>query len=536
MEITSQTASDVILSGFNMNEENAREEDQRNLMTIPEKDGDYSKHTSLREVKKNSAIDSKAQSTKELSARVEVSESNGESRRTEEERKPINVTPSKVPFSKKQKMKKQREKKIKKKMIELQREYEKINEYIPSNTKKRLLEKQERSKARQQETAKNGKKKASAKIYKHRPVRRIPNPKRTSKSKSNKSKEKSTASKSAKSPAPLSANLPRADTRRTGEKKKGFTGLEYGDNYYDLMLEMHHNHLYSGPEKKKQDSILNQLKRFDETSKHVGIKKEHLTYQGKKKMGLDKKYEPSTLPTKRAKANRKGLSLNPSLKTGARRLPSGMQNRSKSTTNLNRETPKSAHPPRKVQNNFDPGIETINSKEIWRRYHLKARSLTPSSRNRESFHPRNINPRAGNLDQKVHLLIIQQRKIIQMKLELLRLENLIEREIKLKKIRNLDDGSSQRHNQHKILLKKFRETASRRLEETSKFLQSLGQFDWASHTEMINEVRQGIQTRGQIPEPLMQELVQFANELRHEQGLLQNKMQELQRKKKIVQG
>ena len=59
-------------------------------------------------------------------------------------------------------MKKQREKKIKKKMIELQREYEKINDYIPSNTKKRLLEKQERSKARQQETDIYGKYKASS--------------------------------------------------------------------------------------------------------------------------------------------------------------------------------------------------------------------------------------------------------------------------------------------------------------------------------------------------------------------------------------
>ena len=83
-----------------------------------------------------------------------------------------------------------------------------------------------------------------------------------------------------------------------------------------------------------------------------------------------------------------------------------------------------------------------------------------------------------------------------MRLELLRLENLIEREIALRKIRNLDseDESTENENYKKrsILLKKFRETAKRKMEETNIFLNALGKQGWIKGTEIINGAKKQI--------------------------------------------
>ena len=132
-------------------------------------------------------------------------------------------------------------------------------------------------------------------------------------------------------------------------KKGNYMGSETGSNHYALMLDNHHNKLYSGPKKEEESEIINQLERFKKTNKKFGIDNEVLTRKGKSKMGLDMKYKETSLPLKKGDRKKRDLSLlkskqrirgNPSLKPGTKRNRPIVHVRSKSFNDLNNETPK----------------------------------------------------------------------------------------------------------------------------------------------------------------------------------------------------
>lgn len=532
----SQTASDFILSGLNVEDEFIEIQNEGDLMIIPEKEEDNSKHVSLRNFKKPEVSPYQTQSSKNIStvkkegfeikiedkgrAGAEADKDTGRAEEGDQERAgdtrkvhgegetgpgEMRKGPPVQPEAKEKQgntvKKSKKNKRLNQKILELEMEYEKISQYIPSNTKRRVQEKHQREKLRL-EAEELAKKK---KLYRRKP--RTVMPQQRKEKPISKSLHKKKKKPRRKNPNKSETPKKKIDVDKLAKanlRKGKYIGAETGSNYYTLMLEAHHNTLYSGPRKAYKSKIIQELKRFSKTNRMYGINDEMLTVEGKAKMGLDMQYKTPVIPVKKPirrrvplnmKSKTHELSSQTSLKRNAKRYALGNHMRSKSSTNLKKETPKAASAlPPKIQNEFESKFKGEDKKSVWERYRSKAKSLT--ARQREDYQPRNINLKSSQLDQDVARLIIQKRKIIKMKVDLLRLENLIEREIKLRKIRNLEDKETD-DDKGKVLMKKFRETAKRQIEETNIFLDAIGKYDWISQDKVLGDVRESI--RHKVP-------------------------------------
>jgi hypothetical protein len=471
----------------------------------------------------------------------------------EENSQVLKVEPMKKKnLTKKTKNKIKKDQKIKNKIKKLKEEYEKINAYIPSNTLKRLKEKEERKKLRK-ESEKNPLKKPKIKTkFKKKPTKKPGVQKSASKS-VNKKPKKDNKEKSNKSTTPRK----RANTGKTqkniqkNQKPIGDTG----SNYYALMLENHHNKLYSGPQKSNPSKMIEELKRFSKTNKKFGINDEILTWEGKHKMGLDKVYKAPVMPIKMSKRVRpngkpnnggiKGQN-NTSLHNTRKEWKMLKQNqgRSKSHTNFNEKKEKavSLYPREKMRRKLktaqEISLKDEVAKDIWNRYRSKAKSLSPNTRRIDHTKPVEFRNRNKEFDHDVANLIIQKRKIIKMKYELLRMENLLERETKLRKIRNLEEKEEEKQKTERhILFKKIRETANAQIQETNKFLKLMDKLDWASQDKLISSVKNSLKANmkrgGQAPIEVKTELRLFAKELKKEGFNMESKISELRKKMEL---